>query len=605
MNDYKFVFPDRASELKVNAVLKAYYDQKKLTDDIAGIPAKIKPVLEKPDPKFVYDNKEVFCKESEIMNFAAELDCVPLFKLWIEVKRAAIKKDASLVSYYIGVSASYNAVNNIRYLNGHCTNINYAPPYPHAGTALYNAVVYDHKKAVQAIVEHPDIDLAAGNNKGESPLSYAFNSFRPEIATVLIKAGAPITASIAIEVCQGTNKEALDLLLKHMKELDLIDAKKGITPLQAAIAVGNSYAVGKLLEKGARTDIPSRKKYTKESKTYPSKIDAIEYATIRGDKKVKDLLKAPPKAAVKQVGKYNLQAPLKEYQQFFPDKASEATLVKTLKEWQKTRINQERTDRLPKEIETGLQNPDPRYVYDNMKVFCDDHFIMLYAAENDCVPLFRLRFEKLKKLTFTFDKQPIPVESFISEAAIHNAGNVIRYLNTYAKNINYTNDSNKCTSLHWAVQQGSKRAVQALLEHPGIDLEARDIGGVTPLVRAFYSLRVDIIGVLIKAGAELNPETMVNAVLSYSLKGTDALVKYAKDLNVIDPIKGITPLHAAIAIEYEYAVNKLIEAGAKANIPSTKKYSRGGTPFPAKVDAKEYAKILGNKKIKDLVAKAK
>jgi ankyrin repeat protein len=238
-----------------------------------------------------------------------------------------------------------------------------------------------------------------------------------------------------------------------------------------------------------------------------------------------------------------------------------------------------------------------------MKVFCNDFFIMLYAAENDCVPLFRLRFEKLKNMKFTFDRKPVPVESFISNAAIHNAANVIRYLNTYAKNINYTNDSNKCTSLHWAVQQGSKAAVKALLTHPDIDLEAKDVGGVTPLVRAFYSLRIDIIGLLIKAGADLNPETMVDAVLSYSLKGTDALVKYAKDVNVIDPVKGISPLQAAIAIDYEYAVTKLIEVGAKTDLASKKKYSRGGKTYPAKIDAKEYARINGNATIKKLLAK--
>lgn len=296
---------------------------------------------------------------------------------------------------------------------------------------------------------------------------------------------------------------------------------------------------------------------------------------------------------------------MNDYKIYFPDAASEKTLVKTLKEWKKTRKNQGRTDKLPKEIETGLQNPDPRYVYDNMKVFCNDFFIMLYAAENDCVPLFRMRFEKLKNLKFTFDRKPVPVESFISNAAIHNSGNVIRYLIPYAKNINYTNDSNKCTSLNWAVQQGSKAAVKALLTHPDIDLEAKDVAGVTPLLRAFYGLHIDIIGLLIKAGAEFGPESIVDAVLSYSLKGTDALVKYAKDVNVIAPVKGITPLQAAIAMDYEYAVSKLLMAGAKTDLASTKGYTSRGKTYPAKSDAKEYARINGNAEIKKLLEKNK
>ncbi len=62
MNDYKFFFPDQASESSVIAVLNAYHDQKKLIDDIADMPAEIKAALENPDPKYIFDHKEVFLR---------------------------------------------------------------------------------------------------------------------------------------------------------------------------------------------------------------------------------------------------------------------------------------------------------------------------------------------------------------------------------------------------------------------------------------------------------------------------------------------------------------------------------------------------------------
>ncbi len=91
------------------------------------------------------------------MNFAQKLDCAPVFKLWIEIRSG--KNDDNLVEYYIKTSARNNAVNSLRYLMEHCSNINHKPTYDYAGTALYDAIVADHQEAVLAIIEHPEIDL--------------------------------------------------------------------------------------------------------------------------------------------------------------------------------------------------------------------------------------------------------------------------------------------------------------------------------------------------------------------------------------------------------------------------------------------------------------
>ena len=567
------------------------------------IPADIKAGLENPDPKYIYDHKEAFCEDYTILDNAAKLDCVPIFALWMETKSKPVKTYDSPVDYYISVATGYNASKVIRYLSRHCVNINHIPPYEYSGTVLFDAVVGNHKEAALAIIEHPDIDLEMGNAKGVSPLSHAFGHSRPEIADMLIKAGAKLTEDIIISVCQGISKEAVNILVKHIKDLDFIYPKKGITLLHAAIAVRNTYAVKKLIELGVKTTIPSRKKYIRDGKTYPSKLDAMQYAEIKGDERTTEILTNPPEEPVMPILDYTLQAPLEEYRHFFPDTASESTLIKALTEWQKTRIDQERTDSLPKEIAIGLQNPDPRYVYDHMDIFCKEHLIMSSAAEHNCVPLFRLRFEKLQETAFFFDNKPIPVEFFINQATTFDSANIIRYLNPYVKNINYrTDDTNRCTCLHWAAQGGNQKAVEALLEHPDIDLEVSDCGGVTPLARAFYSHHAEIAELLLKAGAKFTEQIIVSVCLFHSSIGMDAIARHIKDVNFIELKKGITPLHAAIVIDNEYAVKELIKLGAKTDIPSRAKYTRDGKTYPAKINAIEYARIRGNEKINKILA---
>ncbi len=77
-------------------------------------------------------------------------------------------------------------------------------------------------------------------------------SFRPEIAAILIEAGAKITEDIIIEVCQGIHKEAVDILIKHLHDPNILHPKKGITPRRQLLQWGNHYAANKLLALGAK-----------------------------------------------------------------------------------------------------------------------------------------------------------------------------------------------------------------------------------------------------------------------------------------------------------------------------------------------------------------
>ncbi len=165
-------------------------------------------------------------------------------------------------------------------------------------------------------------------------------------------------------------------------------------------------------------------------------------------------------------------------------KPANRLLITALTEWQKTRIDQERDDVLPTEIAIGLLNPDPRYVYDNMEVFCNDHLIMHYAAEYDCVPLFRLRFEKLNDTELIFDGEAIPVESFHKCGFFFRTPAILFVTLIRTLKISIT----QVIAISVRVYIGRRKAVQiqaveALLEHPDIDLKQDKVE-----LRPFYGL---------------------------------------------------------------------------------------------------------------------
>jgi len=285
-----------------------------------------------------------------------------------------------------------------------------------------------------------------------------------------------------------------------------------------------------------------------------------------------------------------------------PDPKSEKKLLIRLKEFKEYRIKVQ--NEVPKEVATALEKPDPKYVYEHYEIFCKDEFMLGHAASSDCVPIFKLRLEKLKDAEFFQLGKPVPVEYYIYRAASENSANLIRYLNPYSKDINYRTDpDNKCTALYWAVQGGQKEAVKALLEHPDIDLDAADAYAVTPLARALYGNYPKIGEILLKAGAKLSEHIIMEIFDRGNPAFLDMVIERVIDYNFIDPKKGITLLHAAVADENEHKVRQLIELGARADIISRKKYVQRHRVFPSKINAFEYATIVGSENIIALLKK--
>lgn len=280
-----------------------------------------------------------------------------------------------------------------------------------------------------------------------------------------------------------------------------------------------------------------------------------------------------------------------DYRTFVPDARAEDTVRAALAKYYHIWTNQNRPTHIPPVLMKGLIEPDPRYVYEHAARFARDHGVLLYAAEEDSVPIFRLLLEGL-------GEQPeMGLEFFVHIAAIYNAGNVIRYLASRGADINFKDEQQyNHTPLHWAVYQHSTASVTALLEQPGIELDLKDSSGNTPLKLAIGRRRPDIADQLIAAGAQLTTEMLVQAAGMVNDAMIDFVIRHAPDLNVLGS-KGLSPLHMAVSHEHTEGARRLLAAGADPKQSSKRMYRRGGHAFPRGSTAIDMARILGKEEL--------
>jgi|GEM_PF-1852350 len=276
--------PDPKSEKKLLIRLKEFKEYRLKVQN--EVPKEVSTALEKPDPKYVYEHYEIFCQDDGILEFAASCDCVPIFKLCLEklkhTKFTSFGKPVP-IEYYVHTAATSDAANIVRYLKPYVKNINYMVEDSSECTILYWAAQGGKQNAIKALLEYPDIDLDARDDRGITPVERAYHSKHLKIVEILLKAGAKPGSDIFVYPYLGF----IDLAGKQGLDFNYIDAKTGITPLHAAVSGGDIDAVRKLIEFGAKTDILSRKA---RGKTYPAKITAIQYAVILKDKKIQTLL---------------------------------------------------------------------------------------------------------------------------------------------------------------------------------------------------------------------------------------------------------------------------------------------------------------------------
>ena len=161
----------------------------------------------------------------------------------------------------------------------------------------------------------------------------------------------------------------------------------------------------------------------------------------------------------------------------------------------------------------------------------------------------------------------------------------------------------KATGSHPDDEHRDLLKIVKLLLKAGIDTEAKNLNGQTPIYTATAVEDDDLIDMIIKAGADLNTHDKWGiTVLSYVCRqGNLALVKKfvqaGADVNAADDI-GFTPLHEAAENQHVDVLKYLLEQGADPNQglkKAYKEYPVGTTPF-------DLAQKTNNKTIMELLS---
>lgn len=178
---------------------------------------------------------------------------------------------------------------------------------------------------------------------------------------------------------------------------------------------------------------------------------------------------------------------------------------------------------------------------------------------------------------------------------------MLSFYTKYKCDINFR-DSNECTVLHSACQERNmdERILTYLLDYPGIDVQAKNLNGNTPLhyfCEKFSSPSApEYMDRFIQLGAAVNVandlgETLVHkACLNNSIRIilVNYLISHGVDISVANH-DGNTPLHFAVRMNREDLVTILLSAGAdpgvrdrkacKTPLELAKEHPRGGAIY--------------------------
>lgn len=170
---------------------------------------------------------------------------------------------------------------------------------------------------------------------------------------------------------------------------------------------------------------------------------------------------------------------------------------------------------------------------------------------------------------------PPPPISPVADAASRNEIGVVKTLLRSGEDVNAA-QGDGMTALHWAAEYGD-REMAGMLIYAGAKLEPQTrIGSYTPLHLATKSGSDVVVELLLDAGADASRKTtnsgaspMHFAAASGSATAIRALVEHGADLNPVESEWGQTPLMFAAAFNRADAIVALLELGADPEIRTT------------------------------------
>ncbi|HBL98726.1 TPA: hypothetical protein DDZ86_03730 [Candidatus Dependentiae bacterium] len=184
------------------------------------------------------------------------------------------------------------------------------------------------------------------------------------------------------------------------------------------------------------------------------------------------------------------------------------------------------------------------------------------------------------------NENPNQSDEFVCAILNGNLEEINENLKKIRKILNAGVDVNQCNSdgfapLFVAINRGDKEIVELLLEH-GADVNISEkTMGCTPLYLACQEGYEFIAKRLLESGALVDKSTndgytpLLWAVKAGNKEIVELLLKYKANVNIVEKIKGGTPLYLACQNGYEFIVKRLLESGALVN----KGANDGSTPL--------------------------
>lgn len=185
-------------------------------------------------------------------------------------------------------------------------------------------------------------------------------------------------------------------------------------------------------------------------------------------------------------------------------------------------------------------------------------------------------------------------EQWLAAAQRDNAG-LIMTLMLRGTDPNLRN-AERQTALHLALRNEADKTVQTLLKHPGLDVNAINQAGETPLMLAALKARLDWMKALVARGALVNEPGWT--ALHYACSGPDRgavrwLLEQGAEIDARSP-NGSTPLMMAAGYGESSSVEVLLKAGADASLRN----EQG-------MDAADFARRAGRDRVAEQIALAR
>lgn len=271
--EYRSFVPDAEAESRVRATFTRLRAQRR-TDAPPACPA-LAHALETADPRDVFEHAETLLRRDDVLEAAVEADCVAILRLRLDGLRLRCR-----MSRLVPIAGRRGADSVLRFLCERGISPNVRDTSAKRASALHYAVHRESLSSLHTLLSLPGIDLSVCDAWGDSPIEHAVRHARWDAAVVLAAAGSRLRARWLVHAILKSGP--LDLLLDACPQLDATDGITGLTPLHAAVAIGDIANAQSLLVAGAKLDIKAPRTIECFGTTVPKGTSVLDLMRMTG-----------------------------------------------------------------------------------------------------------------------------------------------------------------------------------------------------------------------------------------------------------------------------------------------------------------------------------